>query len=169
MFVIFIVDIVFTKNAIISNSSINIFIWIISKKVYWYGIHIPCCDWFPEHHLKQCSYQTVLYSVAKTLPLHMWPDLLKGVLYTYSFKKHFSLPLVSFINGPTAHVFNIAEGQTVCFHSGLFLKPVHVRYPWVPGWPLNGPIFPWQADSRLWFTTRPADSLSMNLAALCDM
>ena len=25
--------------------------------------------------------------------------------------------------------------------------------PLVLGWPLNDPIFPWQADSRLWFTT----------------
>ena len=33
----------------------------------------------------------------------------KRVLYTYSFKTHFSLPSVSYINAPTAHVFNTAE------------------------------------------------------------
>ena len=71
----------------------------------------------------------------------------KGVLYTHSFKTHFSSPSVSYINVPTAHVFNTADGLIVCFHSGLFLKPVW--HPRVFGWLLNGPIFPWQADSRL--------------------
>ena len=33
-----------------------------------------------------------------------------GVLYTHSFKTHFSLPFLSYINGSTAHVFNTAEG-----------------------------------------------------------
>ena len=65
--------------------------------------------------------------------------------YMHSFKTHFSSPYVSYISGSTAHVFNTAESWTVCFHSGLFLKPVWC--PQVLGWPSNGPIFPWQADS----------------------
>ena len=85
----------------------------------------------------------------------MWPDLPKGVLYTYSFKTYFSLPSISYINAPTAHVFNTAESWTVCFHSGLFLKPVW--NPLVLEWTLNGPIFTWQADSPLWITTWLAD------------
>ena len=88
----------------------------------------------------------------------MWPDLPVGVLYTHSFKIYFSSPSLSYINAPTAHLFNIAEGWTVCFHVGLFLKPVWC--PWVLGWPLNGPIFPWQADSRLWITTQLADEFA---------
>ena len=55
----------------------------------------------------------------------------------------------------TARVFNTAEGWTVCFHSGLFIKPVWC--PRVLRWPSNGPIFPRQADSWLWFTKRLAD------------
>ena len=39
----------------------------------------------------------------------MWPDLPKGVLYSHSFKTHFSSPFVSYINPPTAYVFNTAE------------------------------------------------------------
>ena len=34
----------------------------------------------------------------------------KRVLYTHSFKTHFSLPFDSYINGPIAHLFNNAEG-----------------------------------------------------------
>ena len=82
---------------------------------------------------------------------HMWPDLPKDVLCMHSYNTHFSLPSVSYINAPTGHLFNAAEVLTVCFHSGLFLKLVW--HPEVLGWPLNGPIFPWQADSRLWITT----------------
>ena len=85
----------------------------------------------------------------------MWPDLPKYVLCMHSYKTHFSLPSVSYINAPTGHLFNAAESWTVCFHSGLFLKPVW--HPEVLGWPLNSPIFPWQADSRLWITTRLFD------------
>ena len=48
----------------------------------------------------------------------------KKDLYTHSFKTHFSLPAVSYINALTAHVFNTAEVLTVLFHSGIFLKPV---------------------------------------------
>ena len=55
---------------------------------------------------------------------NMWPDLPKRVLYTHSFKTHFSSPSVSCINAPTGYVFTTAESWTVCFHLGLFLKPV---------------------------------------------
>ena len=78
---------------------------------------------------------------------NIWPDLPKGVLYMHSFKAHFSLPSVSYISRPTAHVFNAAKGWTVCFYSVLFLKPVW--HPQVLRWPLNDPIFPWQVDSQL--------------------
>ena len=85
--------------------------------------------------------------------LYLWPGLPKRVLYTHSFKTHFSLP---FVNASTAHVFKNAEGWTVCFnscdqaYSQAFLMSMSVRVA------LNGPtcIFPWQADSRLWITTR---------------
>ena len=83
----------------------------------------------------------------------------------YSFKTHFSSPSVSYINAPTAHVFNTTEGWTVCFHSGLFLKPV-----WCPrmfGWPLNGPIFPWQQTAVCESPYSWLMSLAMDLAALC--
>ena len=66
--------------------------------------------------------------------------------------------LATYINAPTAHVFNTAESWTVCFHSGPFLKSVW--HPQVLGWPLNGPIFFWQADSWLWITTLLADEFS---------
>ena len=87
--------------------------------------------------------------------MYMWPDLPKGVLYTYSFKTHFSSSFVSNINEPTAHVFNTAEGWTFCFHSGLFLKPVWC--PWALRWLPNSPIYHWQADSQLWVTTQLVD------------
>ena len=86
----------------------------------------------------------------------MWPDFPEGVLYAHSFKTHFSLPSVSYINGPTVHMFNTAEGWTVSFHSGLFLKPV-----WHPR------VGKQTADCELphnWLM-----SLSMDLAVLCDM
>ena len=79
----------------------------------------------------------------------------KRALYMLSFKTHFLLLFVSYINGPTVHVLYTAEGWTVCFHSGLFLKSVWC--PWVLRWTSNGPIFPWQADNWLWITTRLAD------------
>ena len=75
--------------------------------------------------------------------------------YTCTVSRHFSSPSVSYINTPIAQVFNAAEGWTVYFHSGLFLNPV--RCPWVLGWPSNGPVFPWQADSWLWIITGLAE------------
>ena len=103
-----------------------------------------------------CSGYMLLDGLIEDLILiFLWPDLPKGVLYMHSFKTHFSSLFVSYINGSTAHVFNTAEGVTTFFHSGLFLKPIW--HPQVLGWHSNGPIFPWQADSRLWFTTRLAD------------
>ena len=85
----------------------------------------------------------------------MWPDLPKEVLYTHSFKTYFSLSSVSYMIALTAHVFNTAEGRTVCFYLGLFLKPVW--HPQLFAWPSNAPIFPWEADSWLWITTWLAD------------
>ena len=74
----------------------------------------------------------------------------------------FSSLSVSHINAPAPHVFNTAEGWTVCFHTGLLLKPLwHAR---VLRWPVNGPIFPWQADSQLWITTWLADEFGNGLS-----
>ena len=78
----------------------------------------------------------------------------KKVLCMHSFKTYFLSPFVSYINGPTACVFNTAEGWTVCFHPGVFLKPVW--HPRVLGWSSIGPIFPWEAHSWLWITTQLA-------------
>ena len=95
----------------------------------------------------------------------MWPDLPKGFLYMHSFKTHLLLPFDSYINGPTAHVFNAAEGWTVYFHSGLFLKHTclmsmnaRVAFEW--------PIFPWQADIQLWFTTQVVDEFGNGFSCI---
>ena len=53
------------------------------------------------------------------------------------------------------HNGTCVKGWTVCFHSGLFLKPVWC--PRVFGWPSNGSIFPLQADRQLQIITRLAD------------
>ena len=101
------------------------------------------CAWKPDflkygHILNLQTSQRMVYSISsviinfftfayrfyKSLNNQMWPDLPKGVLYTHSFKTHFSSPSVSYINAPTGYVFTTAESWTVCFHSGLFLKPV---------------------------------------------
>ena len=95
--------------------------------------------------MRECEYNTRVFTVYVYI-LPNFPAILKT---------HFSLPSVSYINVPTAHLFNTAKAWTVYFHSGLFLKPVW--YPQVLGWPLNGSIFPWQADSQLWITTQLAD------------
>ena len=42
--------------------------------------------------------------------MYMRPDFPKGVLYMLSFKIQFSLPSVSDINAPAAHVLNTAKG-----------------------------------------------------------
>ena len=119
-------------------------------------------EWLNTWVLIECTGKTDIHSWFSardheviTELYRMWPDLPKGVLCMHSYKTHFSLPSVSYINAPTWHLFNAAESWTVCFHSGLFLKPVWHRE--VLGWPLNGPIFPWQADSRLWTITRLSD------------
>ena len=82
----------------------------------------------------------------------------------------------SYINRPTAHVFNTTEGWTVCFHSSLLHKPIW--RPWVLRWLSNNFIFSWQADSRLWFTTKLDNEFShgfscfvwhveVNMAVIC--
>ena len=55
---------------------------------------------------------------------HICDQICQKGSYTHSFKIHFSSPSVSYISAPTPHVFNTAEGWTVCFNSGLFLKLV---------------------------------------------
>ena len=93
--------------------------------------------------------------------VYVWPDLPKGILYTHSFKTHFSLPFDNCINGPTAHVFKYCLRLNSLLSLRAVLKPVW--YPWVLGWSSNDPIFSWQADSWLWFTTRLADEFGHGL------
>ena len=121
-------------------------------------MYIPLCDQVPNPN------HSILMSLSLAFGLcHHYIGngiaivirFAKRILSTHSLTTDFSLPFVSYINGPAAHVFNTAEGWTVCFHSSLFLKPVWC--PQVLRWLLNGPIFPWQADSWLWMTTRLAD------------
>ena len=78
------------KNAIIiKNSTINIFLFESFPKN---GILIPSCEWSLGYHLKQCTCQTVPYSVANILTPHMWPDLPKGsntcTVLRYTFHCH---------------------------------------------------------------------------------
>ena len=56
----------------------------------------------------------------------------------HSFKTHLLLPFDSYINETTAHVLNTAKGWTICFHSGIFLKPIWC--PQVFKWPSNIPL-----------------------------
>ena len=74
----------------------------------------------------------------------------------------FSSLSVSHINAEAADVFNTAKGWKVCFHTGLLLKPLWRAR--VLRWPVNGPIFPWQADSQLWITTQLADEFGRGLS-----
>ena len=78
--------------------------------------------------------------------IHMWPDLPKGVLYTHSFRSHFSLSFDRYNNRPTVHACTTAKSSAVCFYWGLIHGPV-----WRPrmlGWSVNGLSFPGQADRR---------------------
>ena len=110
------------------------------------------------------TYCRITWSVMNSLCVTRFA---KRVLYMHSFKTHFLPLFVNYINGPTAHVFNTTEAWTVCFHSGLFLKPV-----WCPqalGWTSKIPHL--SLESRQ-LTESPHTclmSFSMDLAALCDM
>ena len=77
---------------------------------------------------------------------HMWPDLPKGVLYTYSFRSHFSWSFDRNNNRLTVHACTIAKASTVCFNWGL----IHglVWHPQVLGRSVNGSNLPGQADSQ---------------------
>ena len=83
----------------------------------------------------------------------LWQNLPKEVLYTYSFKTHFSLPFISYINGPTAHVLNTAEVWTVSLRplsqASLTSMSARVAFKWL--------IFHSQADSWPWIATQLAD------------
>ena len=86
----------------------------------------------------------------------------------HSFKTHFASPFVK--NVPTAHVFNTAEGWTVYFHSGLFLKSVW--HPWVLEWlsvsMMAVSSFGKQTASCDWFTTRLADEFCYGFRYFCN-
>ena len=71
-------------------------------------------------NLAECGYMQIMhyliyvptYSITVDrflIAMHMSPDLPKGS-YTHTVSKHILSPFVSYINGPTAHVFNTAEG-----------------------------------------------------------
>ena len=85
----------------------------------------------------------------------MWPDLRKATFHTYNIKIHFSPSNNSCTHWLTIQAGIDAESCVGCFCCGLFLRPV--RCPRVLGSSSNGYISPWQADSRLYFTTRLAD------------
>ena len=97
------------------------------------------------------TYGIMFHSTCKEIWLHMWPDLPKGVLYTHSFRSHFSLSFNRYNNRPTVHACTIAESSAVCFYWGLIRGPV-----WRPrmlGWSVNGLSLPGQADRRQGITT----------------
>ena len=51
----------------------------------------------------------------------------------------------------TIQVCSTANGPSVCFYPGLFLRPVSL--PWVLGWSLNGCILPSQESNQLGIST----------------
>ena len=75
----------------------------------------------------------------------------KRVLYTDSFKFHFSPPFDRYNNRLTIHAYTIVEGLTVYFYLGLIHGPVW--HPPVLGWSVHGSNLPGQADSRQGITT----------------
>ena len=85
-------------------------------------VHNYLCIEIVGLHINRCTNLT-----ATGMQMYLSPDLPKGVLYMHSFKTHFSLPSVSYINAPTGYVFTTSESWTVCFHSGLFssLSGIH--------------------------------------------
>ena len=85
--------------------------WAHFKNILTKLVYIWSRKWWVQT-LKKCIYVT---------------GFAKKVLYMHSFKEHLLSPFDSYMNGPTAHVFNTTENQTVCFHSGLFssLSDVH--------------------------------------------
>ena len=88
--------------------------------------------------------------------------------YTCTVSRHtFLLPFVSYISGPTAHVFNTAESWRVHFHSNLFSSLSDINE-------CSGGIQ--MATSCLGKQTVDCDSphdwlmsLAIDLASLCDM
>ena len=77
--------------------------------------------------------------------------LAKRVLYTHSFRSHFSWSFNRYNNRPTVHACTIAKASTVYFYWGFIHGPVW--HPRVLGWSVNGFNFPSQADSWQGITT----------------
>ena len=82
----------------------------------------------------------------------MWPDLWKGVLYTHSFKSHFSLPFNRYNHRLKVHAYTIVKGSTIYFYWGLIHRPVWC--PPVLGWSVKGSNLPNQTDSWQGINTR---------------
>ena len=92
---------------------------------------------------------------------------LMGVLYTHSFKTHFSPPFDDYINGPTAHVFNTAESLTVVFIQASFssLCDIHECLGGFQSAPSSLDKQTADYDSpHNWLM-----SLAMDITAVCDM
>ena len=102
----------------------------------------------------------ITYNV--TYLLYMWPDLPKGVLYTHSFKSHFSPPFDRHNTKLTVDMAVMAKSTAVCFHWGFFLQPVWRTR--VLGCSINGPILPGQADRRQGITTRLAGEIGRDFS-----
>ena len=79
------------------------------------------------------------------------------VLYTHSFKSHFSPPFDRYNDRLTVHVYTIARSSMVCFYQGLIHRPVW--HPWVLRWFLNASNLSGQADSQQGITTRQASEI----------
>ena len=69
-------------------------------------------------------------------------------------EEQFSPVFDSWIQKLTLQQCNTAKRLSVCFYHDCFLGPV--GRPRVSGCSLNGPILPWQADTRLEIATRLA-------------
>ena len=116
-----------------------------------------------------CAIHIHMYTLGWVIEtqLNLWPDLLKWS-YTcrvsiHSFHCHL---IVTYINGPTAYVFNAAEGWTVAFTQVSFscLSDIHEC--------LGGlQMVSSSLDKQIADCDSPHDwlmSLAMDLAALCD-
>ena len=96
-----------------------------------------------------------LLAIVNIMYPNMWPYLWKEVLYTHSFKSHFSPQFDRYNDRLTVHAHTIAKDSTVYFYWDLIYGPVW--HPRVLVWSVNGSnYFPSQADSQQGITTRLA-------------
>ena len=64
--------------------------------------------------------KTVIHCIAETISTFV-TRFAKGVLYTHSFRSHFSLSFDRYNNRPTVHACTIAKSSTVCFNEASFM------------------------------------------------